>query len=214
MTGIIIADDHSIVRHGLKRILSCNEEFFVVGEAESIPQLKTVLSSRPCADVLILDLSMPGGVAIEMIKDIKNNYPNLRVLILSLHREDQYGLHAFKAGAMGYLSKECASEQLLDALREILKGKHYFAQSTWDLISNELESKDSYVYAHHELSNREFYVLKMLGQGKTLTEISDQLSISIKTVSTYRNRLLKKMKMTTNAEVVKYVFTHGLSIEI
>lgn len=217
MKNIIIADDHSIVRQGLKRILSQNDSYCVVGEAASVSELRVVLRAKH-ADVLILDLVMPGGVGMEVIKEIKFDYPKLPVLILSFYGEDLYGVRAFSAGATGYLNKECAPEQLVEALGELIAGKRYFSKRTQDMILNEfqnkkLQNKSASKFPHYDLSDRELHVLIMLGHGIALTRISSNLSLSAKTVSTYRQRVLKKMKMTTNAQLVRYVILHGDSID-
>lgn len=193
MKKVIVADDHAIVRQGLKRILSCSSGFSVIAEAGTIQDLRTVLKENH-ADILILDLSMPGGVGMEAIKEIKQYYPKLPILVLSFYGEDQYGLRAFRAGAAGYLNKECAPEQLVSALSEIIEGSRYFSKATMDMIFNQLERKVVSKLPHHDLSDRELHVLTMIGQGISLTQISNDLSLSVKTVSTYRQRVLKKCK--------------------
>lgn len=207
MKKVIIADDHSIIRQGIKKIISESACYSVVGEAASVFELKNVLKEQH-ADVLILDLSMPGGAGIETLKEIKGDYPKLPVLILSFHGENQYGLRAFKAGAAGYLTKECTPEQLLEALKKIITGKRYFSNITLNMIFDELENKKNSISPHQNLSDREFHVFSMLGHGVKVTEISKDLSLSVKTVSTYRQRVLNKMHMTTNAEMVKYFIFH------
>lgn len=210
MKTVVIADDHSIVRQGLKRILTSEDEFSVLAEAQSIPQLRSVLAEK-LPDALILDLSMPGGGGLEVLKEIKINYPKLPVLVLTLYSEDQFGLRVFKAGGSGYLCKECAPEQLLEALRKILSGKRYFSNATEDLVVDELGRKsDSNQLPHQRLSDRELYVFTQIGKGLALTQISNDLSLSVKTVSTYRQRVLEKMQMSSNAQIVKYVFENGL----
>lgn len=210
MKTVVIADDHPIVRQGLKRILAQDENISVLAEADSVPQLRSVLSAQ-LPDALILDLSMPGGSGLEALKEIKSNYPKLAVLILTLHDEDQFGLRVYRAGGSGYLTKECASEQLLQALQKVMSGKRYFSQATEDLVVSELGKKfDSNLLPHQRLSDRELHVFTQLGRGQSLTQISQDLALSIKTVSTYRQRVLEKMQMTTNAQIVKYTISNGL----
>lgn len=209
MKKIVIADDHAVVREGLSCIINETGCFSVVGEANSIPRLRAVLNTNKI-DIVLLDLAMPGGVGLEVLKEIKNNYPTLPTLIISGYSEEEYGLRAFKAGAAGYLSKECALEQLVVSLHEILQGRRYFSKATWALVSNELDQKVKTKYPHHDLSDRELHLFKKLGEGKSLTEISADLSLSIKTISTYRQRLLKKMQMTTNAQIVTYLISNDL----
>lgn len=210
MITVVVADDHSIVRQGIIRILSEQKNFSLLDEANSIPELRSILAKQ-LPDVLILDLSMPGGGGLGVLKEITTNYPKLLVLIFTLHPEDQFGLRVFRAGGSGYLSKECAPERLLEALQQILSGKRYFSKETEDLVVSELSKKpNANLLPHQLLSDRELHVFIQLGIGKTLTQISNDLSLSIKTVSTYRQRVLEKMQMTTNAQIVTYVLTHNL----
>jgi two-component system invasion response regulator UvrY len=212
MRNVVIADDHEIIRQGLKRILSQNDRYTVKAEAGTIPELKTLLSSTGKTDALILDLSIPGGGGLEALKDIRNGYPDLPVLIFSMHPESLFALRAFKAGASGYLSKECAPERLLQALHAITSGQRFFTKTTDDLIREELKEKSSCERLPHlELSDRELAVFTSLGQGKTLTLIAKDFSLSISTISTYRQRVLKKMKMRTNSQMVGYVVMHDLA---
>ena len=211
MINIIIADDYPIIRQGLRRILTKEAGFSVVAEAGTISELRDVLSKVQGLNLLILDLSMPGGSGLEVLEEIKGSYPQLLVLILSFYPEGQLGLRAFKGGASGYLCKECAPELLVEAIQAIIKGKRYFGKVTEDLIFNELGSKPATDRPRHSLlSNRELHVFIQLGEGKTLTEIGKDLSLSVKTVSTYRQRVLQKMGKTTNAQIIGYVLRHGL----
>ena len=213
MKNILIADDQSILRQGLKRILSKNSGFTIVAEAGSIPELRNVLSKVKNVDVLTLDLSMPGGSGLDALKEIKTNYPELAVLILSQHSEEQLGLRTFKAGASGYLSKFCTPEQLVESVNTISLGRRFFGKITEDLIFNELNKKAPLNQVlHNLLSDRELHVFMQLGQGKSLTQIGKDLSISVKTVGTYRSRILNKMKMKTNAQMVEYSLSLSLSL--
>lgn len=212
MEKLIIADDHAILREGLKKILAHAGGYTIVGEVGSAIDLINILSSTQ-AKILLLDLSMPGAVGVELLKEINKKYPKLLVLVLTFHSEVDYGLRVFKAGAIGFLNKSCATEQLILALQSIVEGKRYFSKETMDTIFNQLEKKTASNLLHYDLSDRELHVFTMIGQGITLTQISIDLSLSVKTVSTYRLRVLKKMNMTTNAQIVRYFITHGDSHE-
>jgi two-component system invasion response regulator UvrY len=213
MKSVVIADDHAVIREGVRRILLQSDRYIVKKEVASIPELRMILSNLEQTDALILDLSIPGGGGLEALKDIREIYPKLPVLIFSMHSEDQFALRAFRAGASGYLSKECASEQLVRALDAITTAQRFFTKATADLICDELESKSACKQSPHvELSDRELFVFTLLGQGKSLTQIARDLSLSIKTISTYRQRALKKMKMTNNAQIVRYTDFHELVV--
>lgn len=208
MIKVMIADDHPLIRHGLKRILSEGDEINVLDEAGSVMELRRKLRDAKL-DALILDISMPGVSGLEGLKEIKQDYPGLPVLILSIHPEDQYAIRALKAGAAGYLNKECAPEQLVNAVKKIADGERYVTAKVGDLLASQLhENTDRPL--HEQLSDRELQVLLLIASGRTLTEIGKSFNLSVKTVSTYRNRILKKMNMKSNAEMVKYVIAAGL----
>ena len=209
MIQILLADDHPILRRGLRQILT-EEPDLRVEEVGTIPELRAYLS-RQQPDVLILDVSMPGGSGLEMLGEIKKQFPKLPVLILSAHREEQVGLRAVMAGARGFLSKEAAPEKLLEAVRRLQAGGRYLSaelsDSLADYVQRPLGGRGK---AHELLSARELTVLRMISAGITTGDIAARLNLSPKSVSTYRARILEKMQMKSNAELVRYVIEHGL----
>jgi two-component system invasion response regulator UvrY len=208
MTKILIADDHTVVRRGLKQILL--EEFpfaFIdeVGDAEEL--IKKVMKDE--WDVIISDLSMPGRSGLESLQQIKQYHPKLPVLILSVHPEEQYAIRVLKAGASGYLNKDLAPEELVKAVNCVLSGKKYITASIAEKLASTLDLDDE--KARHEfLSDREFEVLKFLAAGKSVSDIAEQLSLSVTTVSTYRARIMTKMNLKTNADLTLYAIEHKL----
>ncbi len=208
MLRILIADDHAIIRKGLKQILV--EEYptaFIdeVGDAEAV--LKKALKSE--WDIIISDLSMPGRSGLDVVRDIKQNFPKIPVLILSIHPEEQYGVRVLKAGAAGYLSKEAAADELINAVKRVLLGRKYISPSIAEKMAEELD-RDSDKPPHELLSDREFHVFKLLAEGKGISEIAESLSLGITTVSTYRGRIISKMKLKTNADLTRYALENHL----
>lgn len=208
MIKVLIADDHAVVRSGLKRILAETTDMVVAGEARSGVELLRKVQAQPC-DVVLLDLSMPGKDGMETLKEIKQEQPRLPVLILSMYPEDQYAIRALKAGASGYLNKECAAEQLVTAIRKVATGGKYISQPIAEKLPFELERSDERA-PHETLSVREFEVMCAIASGKSPREIADDLSLSVKTIGTYRNRILEKMKMKNNAQLTHYAIKSGL----
>jgi len=208
MLRILLADDHAVVRHGIKQIISETNPQATFGEACSLHELHELVSKGEW-DVVILDLAFPDGNGLEILKQIKKDYPNLPVLILSMYPEDQYAIRTIRAGASGYLSKESASEELVTALQKILTGGQYISPSVADELVLYARHDDDQP-AHKSLSDREYQVLCLIASGKELREISQELALSSKTVSTYRSRLLTKMNMKTNAELTYYAIQNGL----
>ena len=205
---ILIADDHTVVRRGLKEILVEAFDKSVVGEAPGAAEaLERVRKQK--WDLVILDIGMPGRGGIEVLKEIKNEFPKLPVLILSMHPEDQYAVRALKAGASGYLTKESASEELIQAVRKIIRGGKYASPALAEKLLGELGSA-SEKPLHETLSDREHQILCMIASGKTVSEIADELSLSVKTISSYRSRLLEKMRMKNNAELTTYAIRNHL----
>jgi DNA-binding NarL/FixJ family response regulator len=208
MVRIIIADDHTVVRKGLKQILL--EEFpsahiEEVSDAEEL--LKKVMKSE--WDVVISDLSMPGRSGLESLQQIKQHYPRLPVLILSVHSEEHYAIRVLKAGASGYLSKDTASDELVKAVNRVLLGKKYITASIAEKLASTLD-QDNDKPSHEHLSDREFEVLKLIAAGKSVSDIAAMLSLSVTTVSTYRARILTKMNMKTNADLTLYAIENKL----
>ncbi len=199
---ILIADDHAVVRKGIKQILTeANQDAFVA-EAGNLGEAHDLIREQPW-DIIILDLAMPDGNGLESLKQIKQEYPNLPVLVMSIYPEDQYALRTIRAGASGYLTKESAPEELVQAIQRILAGGEYISVAVEQELVNFARREDDQPL-HHTLSDREFQVLCLIASGKELKEIASDLSLSVKTISTYRARLLEKMKMRTNAELIRY----------
>jgi DNA-binding NarL/FixJ family response regulator len=209
MIKVLLADDHAIVREGLKRILAETSEFTVVGEAASSPEvLAEARAHRP--DVVILDISMPGRGPVETLHELKRHDPKIRVLILSMHPESQYAVRLFSEGAAGYLSKESAPELLVEALRKVHRGGKYVSPALAEELAQRLAG-DYEVLRHERLSDRELQVFRLLGAGKTVTEIGRELNLSPKTISTYRARILEKTGLHSTAEIIHYAVRHGLA---
>ena len=203
---IIIIDDHAIVRKGLKQILTDEFLHVQVFEASSAGELYKLLRTDGY-NMVITDISMPGQSGIEIIKQLHSQFPKLPILVLSMHPEEQYAIRAIKAGAMGYVTKDKASDELIKAVKDILNGKNYISLELTELLIKNLSSNSA---PHTILSDRELKVLALLASGKTITGISKDLSLSVATVSTYRRRLLEKMGMKNNAELILYAVTNNL----
>jgi DNA-binding NarL/FixJ family response regulator len=208
MIRILIADDHSIVRKGLRQIL---QEGFPAAIIDSVSDaedmIKKIITSE--WDVVISDLSMPGRSGLEALQHIKQINPNLPVLILSIHPEEQYALRVLKAGASGYLSKDLAPEELVHAVQRVMLGKKYITASIAERLVAAID-QDTEKRPHEHLSDREFSVLKSLASGKSVSEIADSLFLSVTTVSTYRSRLMTKMNMKNNADLTLYALENNL----
>jgi DNA-binding NarL/FixJ family response regulator len=208
MLRIMIADDHELIRKGLEQILRKEFPFAVVDEANDAEEVIKKLYTESY-DVIICDLSMPGRSGLEVVEHVKANYPAIPVLILSLHPEEKYAVRVLKAGAAGYISKDAASEVLVKAIHQILQGRKYISWTTAEKLAEELH-KDPDLAPHQLLSNREYQIFIMLAEGKSIMQIGNILSLGVTTVSTYRTRLLAKMKMRTNAELVRYALERKL----
>jgi DNA-binding NarL/FixJ family response regulator len=205
---VIIADDHSIVRKGLKQILLEEYPFAQVSEASNAEELiKLVMSDT--WDVVITDLSMPGRSGLDALRQIREAFPKLPVLVLSMHPEDQYAIRVLKAGASGYLNKDTAQDELIQAMRKVLIGKKYISARVAEQMAEVIEGNTDSAL-HELLSDREFDVLKMLASGKSVSEIAVSLSLSSTTVSTYRARIMDKMKMKSNADLTRYALENKL----
>ena len=208
MIRILIADDHPIVRGGVKELLVRHLEGAVCGEAENAQQVLAQVQRHPW-EVLILDITMPGRSGLDILSDLKAVQPKLPILVLSAHPEEQYAKRVLKAGAQGYLQKESAPEELIQAVRKLLAGNRYVSPTLAEQLARDLhESTDRPV--HETLSAREFEILVMIGSGKTVSQIAEELHLSVTTVSTYRARILEKMKMATTAELMRYAFRNHL----
>ena len=208
MIKILIADDHAIVRKGLKQILDDEPDMVVVDECSNGSELLAKIGALDC-NLILLDISMPGRNGLEILEQLHNEKPALPVLILSMYPEEQYAFRALRAGAAGYLTKVSAPDELITAIRKVYWGGKYVSATLSEKLASELGRKTGKP-SHDELSNREYQVMCQLATGKSVSEISDGLSLSVKTVSTYRKRILTKMQMKNNAEIINYVIKHGL----
>jgi DNA-binding NarL/FixJ family response regulator len=205
---ILIADDHPLVRQGLKQLLAAEPDMTVVGEAKNADETLELARSLEW-DVLILDYSMPGGNGLVVLKEIKRSYPRRPVLVLSMHPEDSIAISVLRAGAAGYINKECASEELTVAIRKAVSGGKYVSTSLAEKLALELED-GTRARPHESLSDREYRVMWMLASGKSITHIAEELFLSPNTISTYRIRILKKLKLEHNADLVRYAMKHRL----
>ena len=205
---ILITDDHAVLRRGLKQILEDGFGKIQFGDAANASEAIAQVAKEHW-DLVVLDITMPGRSGLDALKEIKALKPNMRVLVLSVHSEDQFAVRVLKAGASGFLNKDSAPEELVKAVRKVLAGGRYVSASLAEKLAGTLEKKGS-EFPHQQLSDREFQVLRMIGSGKTVSEIAEELSLSVKTVSTYRTRILEKMNLSTNAELTRYSFEHKL----
>ncbi|HKW47380.1 MAG TPA: response regulator transcription factor [Gemmatimonadaceae bacterium] len=208
MIRILIVDDHPIVRAGLRRIAEDDRGIVVTAEAPSGEEALAALAQY-VADVVLLDVSMPGSPFTETLRRLRETHPTVRVLVLSAHPEDQWAVRALRGGASGYLTKDHSPEQLLDAIRRVHRGGRYVSPSLAEKLAAQL-GQDFVGAPHEQLSDREFDVLRGLGTGRTVKEVAEALGLSPKTVSTYRTRLMEKMGFATNADLVRYSAEHGL----
>ena len=208
MIRIVIADDHTIVREGLKQILRADPELAIAGEARDGAEVVDCVR-RLDFDVLLLDMSMPKKSGIELIKQIKSERPKLRILVLSMHEEQQYAVRAIKSGASGYLTKESAPAQLISAIRKVAAGGAFISAAVAEQLAlGAMPQTDG--PPHTALSDREYEVFQLLVAGKTVSDIASQLNLSVKTVSTHKARLMEKMGMTNHAELIRYALAHRL----
>ena len=208
MIRVIVADDHAVVRRGVVQILDEAPDLVAAGEASSGRQVLQKVQENDY-DVLVLDIGMPDGSGLEVLHQLRTLRPELRVLILSMYPERQYALRALKAGAAGYLTKESAPDELVAAVRRIAQGGKYITQSLAEELTAALvgETEKS---PEEILSDREFQVVCMLAEGKTIAGIAEELSLSVKTISTYRSRVLEKLNLSNTAEIIRYAFEHKL----
>jgi DNA-binding NarL/FixJ family response regulator len=205
---IFIADDHPIVRQGLRRIVEADAGMAIAGEAGDAKALLAALETT-AADLVLLDVSMPGAPFLDTLRDLRARHPSVRVLALSVHPEDQWAVRALRAGASGYLTKDHSPEQLLEAIRRVYRGGKYVSPTLAEQLAQHLEGGGQRA-PHELLSDREFEVMRRLGSGLTVSQIAAELAISTKTVSTYRTRILEKMSVESNADLVRYAARYGL----
>jgi len=205
---VLVADDHEIVRQGLKTIISEHSDLSIAGEAENGNQVLKILKKTKI-DVVLLDFDMPEKNGLDTLIELKALYPKLPVMILSIFPEDHYGTRFLKAGASGYLQKSSATDQLIDAIRKVFNGGKYISSALTDRLVTNL-NRDHERPLHESLTDREFQVFCLLATGKKLKEIADELCLSINTISTYRSRILQKMDMSSNADVIRYAIKNKL----
>lgn len=210
MIRIVVADDHPIIREGLKRILGGVEDLVVVGEAGSGPETLD-LARRAQANVVLLDVSMPGRGGLETVQELKRLVPGVRILMLTVHPEDDFAIRCLRAGADGYLTKEAAPELLVEAVRKIHAGRKYVSPALAELLALNLDAGHEKA-PHERLSARELEILRLIASGKTVGEIGTELHLSVKTVSTYRARILEKTGLKNNASIMRYAVEHGLDV--
>jgi len=208
MIKILIADDHPVVRRGLREIIKKAFDLVMVDEASNGQEVLERVSKNDY-DVVLLDISMPGRSGLDVLKELKGQKPKLPVLVLSIHPEEQYAVRVLKAGASGYLTKESAQDELISALQNVSTGRKYITPSLAERLAFDLEM-DTERPPHESLSDREYQVMCMIASGKTVKEIAEELFLSVKTVSTYRARLLDKMRMKSSAELTYYAIKHRL----
>ncbi|MDP4953493.1 MAG: response regulator transcription factor [Flavobacteriales bacterium] len=209
MIQVVLCDDHKIVRDGLSKIIGSFNDIDVIADdiASGEELLQRLRKTQP--DVIILDVSLPGRSGLEVLKQIKIFYPDIKVLVLSMYPEDQFAIRMLKAGASGYLHKDSAPEVLIEAIRTIQNGGEYLSPQITKLLYREMNNKNQEL-PHKQLSDREFEVFLAIGEGKANNQIANQLSLSAKTISTYRSRILTKMTMDNNSEIIKYILLHNL----
>ena len=208
MFKILITDDHPIVRAGLKQILAEEPSLKIIGEASNGQEAINFLQHNKC-DLVLLDISMPGWSGLNVIKEIKQISPHTMVLILSIHPEQQYAIEALKAGASGYITKETAPEKLIEAIKKVLSGGKYVSSNVVNLLTLEITKRNDKL-PHEALSNREYQVMVLLASGKSVKEISKELFLSVKTISTYKARIFEKMGIKNNAQLVIYAIQNNL----
>ena len=208
MIKVFIADDHALIREGIKNLLSPLSDIKLVGETANPFEIIEQIRVNKC-DVLILDLSMPGKNGLDVLKEIKSIFPETKILIMTMMPEDQFAKRTLKAGASGYLTKESAPDELITAIRRIASGRKYVSQSLAEKLAQDLDDTAEKPI-QDLLSDREFQVMKMMASGKSQTDIAIELSISVSTVNTYRSRILKKLNLKTNAELIHFAYQNNL----
>ena len=210
MIRVLIADDHPIIRRGLRDIVGAEPDLEVAGEAGNAVEALTALRAGQF-DVVLMDITMPGRSGLEALKDIRVEFPTLPVLMLSIHPEDQYAVRALKAGASGYLTKESAPEELVGAIQRVVRGGRYVSSALAERLAAEIGGAERPDEPHTALSDREFEVLVLIGKGRGVSQIASDLSLSVKTVSTYRTRILEKLGLESTADLIRFVIEKGLA---
>lgn len=208
MIKLLVVDDHALVRRGLKQVFDETPDIRVVEEASNSSEALQLLSQRPF-DALILDISLPGRSGLELLKQVHEQYPTLPILVLSVHPENQYALRVIKAGASGYLTKDSLPDELINAIRKIVRGEKHLTTKTVESIVNHINhASEEPLYS--TLSDREYQILIKIANGQSISEIAQDLALSIKTISTYRTRILQKLQLKNTAEIICYAMRQGL----
>ena len=208
MIKVCVVDDHAVVREGLKRIICESEGMTVVAEANDATEAIRVIQNEP-PDVVLLDITLPNKSGLDVLKQLHSESPRLPVLVLSMHSEEQYAVRVLRAGAAGYLTKESAPARLVQAIRKVVRGGKYISPTVAERLVYDLNGSTK--PPHESLSDREYQVLCMIGSGQTVTMIAADLGLSVKTISTYRTRILEKMRLRNNAEIIRYALEHRIS---
>jgi DNA-binding NarL/FixJ family response regulator len=208
MINVFIVDDHALIREGVKNLLSTISDIKIVGETANPYEVSELIKKIKC-DVLVLDLSMPGKSGLDVLKEIKSTSPNTKILIMTMLPEDQFAKRTLKAGASGYLTKESAPDELITAIRRIASGRKYVSQSLAEKLAQDLDDTSDKPL-HDQLSDREFQVMKLIVAGRSQTEIANELLISTSTVNTYRSRILEKLSLHSNAELIHFAYQNNL----
>jgi two-component system invasion response regulator UvrY len=208
MINVLIADDHALIREGLKKILNGEPDMTVGGEASNVAELFKSLEQL-AVNIILLDITMPGESGLDALKELKQKYPHLPVLILSFHPEHRFAVRALKAGAAGYLTKESAADEVVQAIRKVVGGGKYVSAALAEELATELDPGSGKL-PHETLSDREFQVMRLIADGKKSSEIAEELAVSVNTINTYRMRIFEKMKMQSNVELSRYAVDHGL----
>ncbi|CAG0963832.1 Response regulator UvrY [Anaerolineae bacterium] len=206
--NVLIADDHALIREGLRKTLSGEPDMQLVGDAGNVADLFKQLE-RLAVNIVLLDITMPGESGLDALKELRQKYPHIPVLILSFHPEHRFAVRALKAGASGYITKQSAPEELVQAIRKIVGGGKYVSAALAEELATELDMKSGKL-PHETLSDREFQVMRLIATGKKSSEIAEELAVTMSTVNTYRMRIFEKMNMQSNVELARYAIEHGL----
>jgi two-component system invasion response regulator UvrY len=212
MINVLIADDHAVVRRGIRQIISEDPEINILGEASNADEIMAQLFDHDW-NVFILDITMPGKNGLDVMIEVRRKRPEIKVLILSMHPEEEIAMRALKTGASGYLNKDSVPGELIRAIRKVYNGGKYVSSALAESLAFNFE-KDSGIHRYELLSEREFQVMCLIASGNTLSQIAEELSLSVKTVSTYRTRILDKMNMKSNVELTHYAIKHKLVVQI
>ena len=211
MIEVLIVDDHHIVREGLERVISFENDIIVAGKSINAAEAIRFLAGQK-VDVVVLDISMPGRSGMDIIQDLKSIRNEVKIIMLSMHQEEQFAKRAFQSGASGYLTKEMAPEEIVKAIRKVHSGRKYISSRYAEILADEIQG-DTDKLPHERLSNREFEVMCMIGRGVTISNIAAELSLSDRTISTYHTRIFEKMNIKSNAEITIYLIEHGMLVK-